>query len=513
MDVGDLLELQRSLERHGVVDAAPEVEDVGRFAVLLGDAFDQPLAPERFLHEGGQRHEVGDEAPSLVGRHAPPLASELERQQVERGQLRRERLGARDADLGARVRVEHVRRAARDRGVDDVADREHRRAALARGLDGGQRVRRLPRLRHDDQQRLRVEERVAVAELAAVVDLARQAREPLDEELADEAGVPRRAAGHEHGAPDALRPAGRQVAVELDVARLLEDPTPHRVDDRLRLLVDLLQEEVLEAALLRGDRVPRDDARRARHGLAVEGGDDDAPGRQLRNLAVLQEEHAARVLEERRDVGRHEVLAVAEADDDWRRALRGDHPVRLGLGQHDDRVRALERLHGAAGRVGKAEARLHLLIDQVRDHLCVGLREHPSAAALERGAQLEIVLDDAVVDEDHLACPVRMGVLLRRTSMRRPPRVADAGRARERLLAERAGEVVELSDAAADLDVVVGECRQACRVVAAVLELTKTRDQDRARLARAHVTDDAAHRFSSFAASGASQPAGSAHAS
>src|SRR5207244_13480021 len=108
-------------------------------------------------------------------------------------------------------------------------------AALTRRLDGGERIGRLARLRDDDEQRLRIEQRVAVAELAAVVDLARQLGEPLDEELADRAGVPGRAAGHQHGAPAVAGPPGREVAVELDAARLLQDATAHRVDDRLRL--------------------------------------------------------------------------------------------------------------------------------------------------------------------------------------------------------------------------------------------------------------------------------------
>src|SRR5206468_4074315 len=99
---------------------------------------------------------------------------------------------------------------------------------------------------------------------------------------------------------------------------------------------------------------------------------------------------------------------------------------------------------------------LHVLIDQVRDDLGVGLRGHLPAATLERGAQLEVVLDDAVVDDHHLAGAVRMRVLLRGPAMRRPARVTDAGRARERLLAQERRQVVELADAAAHLDTVVG---------------------------------------------------------
>ena len=128
----------------------------------------------------------------------------------------------------------------------------------------------------------------------------------------------------------------------------------------------------------------------------------------------------------------------------------------------------------------------------MRDDLGVGLRGHLAAAALERGAQLQVVLDDAVVDDDHLAGAVRVRVLLRGPAVRRPARVADAGRAAERLLAQERRQVVELADAAAHLDAVVGDGGEPRRVVAPVLELAEPRHQDRARVARPDVADDAA---------------------
>ena len=61
-------------------------------------------------------------------------------------------------------------------------------------------------------------------------------------------------------------------------------------------------------------------------------------------------------------------------------------------------------------------------------------------------------------------------------------------------------EVVELADAAPHLDVAVRERREPGRVVAAVLELPEPSDEDGARLARADVSDDAAHGATASAA-------------
>ena len=57
-----------------------------------------------------------------------------------------------------------------------------------------QRVGRLARLRDDDRQLVAADDRVAVAVLGAVVDLDRHLRQRLDQVLADQRRVPRRAA-------------------------------------------------------------------------------------------------------------------------------------------------------------------------------------------------------------------------------------------------------------------------------------------------------------------------------
>ena len=78
---------------------------------------------------------------------------------------------------------------------------------------------------------------------------------------------------------------------------------------------------------------------------------------------------------------------------------------------------------------------LHLALDQVRDDLGVGLGDEHVALPLQLVLQLEVVLDDAVVDDDDLAgaVAVRVRVLLGRASVRGPAGVADAVPAGERV--------------------------------------------------------------------------------
>ena len=155
-----------------------------------------------------------------------------------------------------------------------------------------------------------------------------------------------------------------------------------RLGDGVGLLVDLLEHERLVAALDGGVLVPVDgrDLALDRRAVGLEelhaaGPDDD-------DLLVLDVLHVARVGEERRDRRGEELLAVAAADDE-RALLAGAHE-RVGLvGAHrDERVVALELVVGGAHGLDEAAER-HVVGDEVRDDLGVGLRREVRAHVAE----------------------------------------------------------------------------------------------------------------------------------
>src|SRR5262249_23633566 len=80
-----------------------------------------------------------------------------------------------------------------------------------------------------------------------------------------------------------------------------------------------------------------------------------------------------------------------------------------------------------------------------------------------------------------------------RPPVRRPARVTDARRSRQRILLERGVEVRELAHGAHDLDPSPGVHREPGRVVPAILEAPKALDQNRRTLLRADVANDSAH--------------------
>ena len=192
------------------------------------------------------------------------------------------------------------------------------------------------------------------------------------------------------------------------------------------LLVDLLEHEMLVAALLGGLGRPVDDGHGALADLAVDVGDGHAPRTQIGHVAVLEEDDPVGVGEDRRDVRGEERLAIAETDDE-RHVLAGpDQPVALADVHDHQCVGALEQTQGVPHGVG--EVALVGLLDEVRDGLGVRLGGQDVAARLEPVAQVAEVLDDAVVDDRDLtrAVAMRVGVQVVRSAMGRPAGVGEA---------------------------------------------------------------------------------------
>ncbi len=181
--------------------------------------------------------------------------------------------------------------------------------------DGLQGVGGLPRLRDGDDQRAAVQHRVAVTELAGQLDLDGQPGPVLDRILGQQPGVIRRAAGnHENLVDLAQFLIGEPLLVEHDAA--VDEMPEQSVGDRGGLLGDLLEHEVLVAALFGGVHVPVDVELPGTGGqiVAVEVGDPVAVGGDRDGLVLAELDRVAGVTDERGDVGADEHLALADAD-------------------------------------------------------------------------------------------------------------------------------------------------------------------------------------------------------
>ena len=164
--------------------------------------------------------------------------------------------------------------------------------APLRLAERAQRVGRLARLAQDEDERPVVERGVPIAELAGVLDLDRQVRQPLDQVFPHQGRVPARPAGDEDDPADPPELTGRQVqATEARRPVGPAEPPPAGVADGVGLLADLLEHVVGMVAQLGGVGRPVDPVDPGRDRPAFAMTDLEVARGQADDLAVLEIGH------------------------------------------------------------------------------------------------------------------------------------------------------------------------------------------------------------------------------
>ena len=152
------------------------------------------------LEVAGHSLAVGDAA----------LLCQVAGEQVQRRDRGRVRLRAADARSRGRSACTTVPSATREAWLPGtLRDRDLQRALAPRLFHRRQRVHRLARLRHRDDQRVRPDQRLPVAHLRGVVELRGQPGDPLHERPPDHRRVQASAHAHEH---DPAYPVGSAPA-------------------------------------------------------------------------------------------------------------------------------------------------------------------------------------------------------------------------------------------------------------------------------------------------------------
>ena len=367
------------------------------------------------------------------------------------------------------------------------------RARHALGLavaQGRQGVGGLARLRDGDGQRSGPQGRLAIAEFRGDLDVDRQVGHLLDQVLAQQAGDIGGAAGDDL---DALQLGEVQLAGDRGAGGQGVHIGRYGALAPFGLVVDLLFHEVAVVALLHdrgrgGEHLDRPVGRRAAgvEDLRPVMVDDDV-------VAVVQIGDAVGERAQRHAVRADEHLAVPIADGQGRAVARAQDHVGVAADQHGQGVGPAQPVQRRLERRQRIEPALQVLVDQVGDHLAVGVAgEHP-ALGLQFGLQLGEVLDDAVVHHRHTAGDVRVGVAFGRGAVGGPAGVADAGLGAQRLALQHRLQFAQLARRAAALQHAVHLGGDAGAVITPVFEALEALDQATRHGGLADDSDDAAH--------------------
>ena len=187
--------------------------------------------------------------------------------------------------------------------------------------------------------------------------------------------------------------------------------------------------------------------------------------------------------------------SLPDADDHRTALARENDALRVVLAHHGQRIGAFELRHRGAHGLEQILHRLQMMMDAMRDDFGVGLGAELVARALQLGAQLFVVLDDAVVhDGQAVAGDVRMGVALARHAMRGPARVGDAHGSVNGRLIQRLLQHLHLAQGAQAGQVPGAvEHGEAGRVVAPVLQAPQAFHQHRDDISPGDGPNDSAH--------------------
>src|SRR6185437_7849368 len=93
MDVGNLFQLERSLQGYGIVDAAPEKEKILRFRIPLRQILNGFIVPQNCFQLAGNLEQLGDQFLALLLCDSSADLRQIQGEQYQSSKLRCERLG------------------------------------------------------------------------------------------------------------------------------------------------------------------------------------------------------------------------------------------------------------------------------------------------------------------------------------------------------------------------------------------------------------------------------------
>ncbi|MCG3768264.1 MAG: hypothetical protein JW394_0368 [Nitrospira sp.] len=256
----------------------------------------------------------------------------MERQHVERCKLRREGFGRGDADLWPAMGIEDSVRLAGQGTPHHIHDRNDPRPLLFRFTRCGQRVGRLAGLRDRDEEILFLDQRIAIAEFAGDIDLHRRAYHLLQQILPHQPRMPRGAAGHDPNPSDCGKLFRRQADIrQIGLAGIVGIPAAHRIEDCLRLFVNLLQHEMRKATLFCRGGIPGDLRRFPFHRTALDIGKRDIRRGHNRHIPLFEVGHVAGMGQHRHDIRGNKGRCGRCPHDQRATRARRDHRSRFPL--------------------------------------------------------------------------------------------------------------------------------------------------------------------------------------
>ena len=289
---------------------------------------------------------------------------------------------------------------------------------------------------------------------------------------------------------------GQSVVLETD--GIVLDAGGHGICNSLRLLHDLLEHEVLIAALFCCGHIPVDGLNFLFDFVAEFVHDNDFIRTHDRYFVVVKNDELPGTADNSGDIRCDHVFAFTDTDDERIAAARCDDFLCIIHRYNAECVRAAQTLHGSQNGFCKILLLAGVqIVDKMRNGFGVGLGLELITMRFKAFAQFLVVFNDAVVNDCNLAlaAEMRMRVAVGRFAVSRPAGVADAAGAFH-IAADLTDLLLKVSDAAAglyDAQAFLSECGDTGRVISAIFQTVQTLDQNGERIFASRKTNNSTH--------------------
>ncbi len=493
MDVGDFFQLQCAFHGDRIVDGAAKVENIIRLDELFSDICHVFFFIKHGIDLIRQISQCVGDLLDECGLQCAFQLSHVESEEQERHELGGIGFRRSDSDFRTRQSIDDIVGFTRDGGTDGIRHGKALGTEAFRFFESRQGIDGFAGLADYDAERLIGRERTAVSIFGSDFYRYRDLHEAFDVVLCDEAGMVCGAAGGDQDVIDAgeafFRPA---EIVEIDGAVFIEMDL-YCIMDRFGLFIDFLQHEMRVTAFFCGFRAPLDflDFFLDRLAFGIEEG--NAIFLHDGQLTVVKDINFSGMVDDSRDVGSDEILAIAKADDERIVLLRADDGVRHRLVHDDEAVGAFD--HGEDFADGGEEISVIHLFEKVCYDFGVGIRLEDMAFVDQLLLERHVVFDDAIVYDDKMvvAVAMRMGIPIRRLSVRRPASMPDADVTGKRMLLQGCFQICQTAFLLFDGNRAFVIDGDTSRVIAAIFEASQPINQKAGRFAAAHITYNTTH--------------------
>ena len=379
VNIRNLLELQGTLQPQGIVHIPSDKKHTVMIEILAGKILDIVLVGEDLLHFPRQQQHLLEDGAILFLLHGTQQPRQVQPQQVQHCQLGGIRLGGGYRNLRSRPGIKDLVGFPCNRGTNHIDNRENGSAQPLGLPEGRHGIQCLTRLADDDHQGLFIHNGIHIPELRGQSHLHRDTENPLQVVLAHHSHMVGRAAGHNIQLMDAAQIVFRQAEI-LQKHLSVPDPGEYGPAHSLRLLHDLLEHEVLIAALFRRIHFPVYVGDLFLHRLHQVVIALDTVFGQHCHLAIIHISHIPGMADDSGNVAGQEAAALTIAQNQRAVLTHRNQLIRLVGADNAQRVGSLDPAHYPAYRLQDA----HLvgftkIFDQLGHHLGIRLRgkRHP----------------------------------------------------------------------------------------------------------------------------------------